>query len=110
MTLIHKRIYNLKVIFVSLLKPLMSLNEYTKDLSNYIFSAWIFQLFDGPVCQVPRFRQCVDFVSGVSRDFVSAYNVFFVAFQFVLPTIGTVICYALLIREVTSMVKNEESK
>ena len=62
------------------------------------------------MCQVPRFRQCVDFVSGVSRDFISAYNVFFVAFQFVLPTIGTVICYALLIREVTSMVKNEESK
>ena len=90
-------------------------NELMSDLStllyfHYIFSAWIFQLFDGPVCQVPRFRQCVDFVSGVSRDFISAYNVFFVAFQFVLPTIGTVICYALLIREVTSMVKNEESK
>ena len=59
---------------------------------------------------IPYHSQCVDFVSGVSVEFRNAYHVFFVAFQFVLPTVGTVVCYALLIREVTSMVKNEESK
>ena len=39
-----------------------------------------------------------------------AYNIHFSILQFILPTMGTIICYALLIREVTVMVKNEEGK
>ena len=38
------------------------------------------------------------------------YNIHFSILQFILPTMGTIICYALLIREVTVMVKNEEGK
>ena len=39
-----------------------------------------------------------------------AYNIHFSILQFILPTMGTIICYALLIREVTVMVKNEEGE
>ena len=41
---------------------------------------------------------------------LKGYNIHFSILQFILPTMGTIICYALLIREVTVMVKNEEGK
>jgi len=105
---------------ISLLKP-MAVNSHSKRAVMLIVpsivlafigclpSAWIFKLYDGPVCQLARFRQCVDFTSNVTVEFRNAYHLFFVAFQFIVPTIGTIICYGLLIREVTSMVRNEET-
>ena len=62
-------------------------------LKNATQSLLVFKLYDGPVCRVERFRQCVDFVSELSPSFVNAYHVFFLILQFILPTLGTVVCY-----------------
>ena len=77
-------------------------------------SSVFFELYDGPVCTVERFRQCVDFLmverGAIDRGVLDNYYFFLMILQFVIPTVGNLICYTLLIWEVTKMVRSERRK
>ncbi|CAG5110018.1 Oidioi.mRNA.OKI2018_I69.chr2.g4470.t2.cds [Oikopleura dioica] len=82
-------------------------------IANFLTCAPAFALYklhDGKVCNIERYRQCVDFMGNYTIEQRNRYYSALMTLQFIIPAVVNTICSGLLIYEVAKMIRTEKAR